>query len=183
VAKKNKSGGSLQAQLRKVGLVTDKQLRKAQKGIHRQEMRIKQGLEVDEDKIAAEKSREEKLVRDRDSNEERNKQAEKKAVAAQIKQLIGLNSQRETGDVSYNFSDNNKIKKIYISEDNRKQLNKGYLAIVKTAEGYDLVPEKVARKIMDRSEEVVLYLYDRDEDVPDEDDPYKDFKIPDDLEW
>ena len=45
------------------------------------------------------------------------------------------------------------------------------------------MPEKVARKIMARRDDVVLYLYDRDQDLVDEDDPYKDFKIPDDLEW
>jgi hypothetical protein len=30
---------------------------------------------------------------------------------------------------------------------------------------------------------VILYLHDRSKDVVDEDDPYKDFQIPDDLEW
>jgi hypothetical protein len=57
------------------------------------------------------------------------------------------------------------------------------LAIVKGPQGYDMVPEQVARKIMARKDGVVLYLFDRDKQAVDEDDPYKDFKIPDDLEW
>lgn len=183
MSRNKKQGGSLQDQLRKVGLVSDKQLRKATKGIHRQEMRVKQGLAIEEDKIAAEEVKAAKIASDRQKNEQRDKEAQAKAVLAQVKQLISMNSQRQPGDAIYNFTDNNKIKKLYISELNKTQLNKGYLAIVKATSGYDLVPEKVARKIMDRRDDVVLYLYDRESDVIDEDDPYKDFQIPDDLEW
>ncbi len=183
MSRNKKQGGSLQDQLRKAGLVTDKQLRKASKGMHRQEMRVKQGLAIDEDKIAAEEARATKITSDRQKNEQKNKQAQAKAVMAQVKQLIEMNSQRQPGDSVYNFSEQNKIKKLYISELNKTQLNKGYLAIVKTADGYDIIPEKVARKIMDRADDVVLFLYERGPDVIDEDDPYKDFQIPDDLEW
>ena len=104
-------------------------------------------------------------------------------MMAQVRQLIEMNSQRQPGDLVYNFTDQQKIKKLYISDLNKTQLNKGFLAIVKSANGYDLVPEKVAHKIMERTDDVVLYLYDRQSDTVDEDDPYKDFQIPDDLEW
>ena len=183
MGKNKKQGGSLQDQLKKAGLVTGKQVCKASKGIHRQEMRVKQGLAVEEDKLAAEEAKASKAASDRQKNEERDQVAQTKALSAQVKQLVQVNSQRESGDAVYNFTDQNKIKKIYISELNKSQLNKGYLAIVRAENGYDLVPEKVARKIMDRREDMVLYLYDRKADVVDEDDPYKDYQIPDDLEW
>ena len=93
------------------------------------------------------------------------------------------NSQREQGDVAYNFTDGKRVKRIHISETNRQQLNKGHLAIVRLGDAYDLVPEPVARKIMERSEADVLYLADRSQDVVDEDDPYKDFRIADALDW
>ena len=187
MAKKTKPGGSLQDQLKSAGLVTDKQIKKAKKGMHRQQMRVKQGVEVDEVKQAAEQTLAKKQHRDREQNEQLNQAAQAKALQAQIKQLIEVNSQRQHGDVAYNFTEHNKIKKIYISQLNKSQLNKGFLAIVKSAESYDLVPEQVARKIMARIpetyDEVILYLYDRTVDIVDEDDPYKDFQIPDDLEW
>ena len=183
MAKKNKGGGSLQDQLKQAGLVTNKQLRKAQKGMHRQEMRVKQGVDLDEDKLAAQRNIEEKSASDRVINLQRNAEADLKALQAQIKQLIEMNSQRQEGDTAYNFTEENKVKTLYVSETNKKQLNQGFLAIVKTLLGYDIVPEKVARKIQQRSDVVVLYLYDRAQDVVDEDDPYKDFQIPDDLEW
>ena len=183
MAKKNKKGGSsLQDQLRKVGLVSEKQLRKAKKGLHRKDVREQHG-EIDQEKLAATINIEQKSAADRQMNKDRDEKTQQKAIDAQVKQLIESNSQRQQGDVAYNFSENNKIKKIYLSEENKTHLNKGFLAIVKATEGYDLVPEPVARKIMQRRENTVLYLYDREQDVVDEDDPYKDFQIPDDLEW
>lgn len=184
MARKQKKGGSsLQDQLRQAGLVNEKQLRRAQKGIHKKDMQLKQGQIIDEEKHAAQKIRSEKTERDRQRNLAREQQAQHRSHTAQIKQLIEMNAKLEQGDIPYNFIEQKKVKKIYVSEANVRQLNKGFLAIVKTVDGYDLVPEKVARRIMDRREDIVLYLYERDKDVEDEDDPYKDFKIPDDLEW
>ncbi|MBL4681761.1 MAG: DUF2058 domain-containing protein [Pseudomonadales bacterium] len=181
MAKKKK--GSLADQLRSVGLVTDKQVRKAKKVQHRKDVRVRQGLETDDNLNAAQEAQVKKAASDLAKNKLRDSAAETKSLAAQIKQLIDLNSKREAGETTYNFTQNNKIKKIYISEQNKKQLNKGYLAIVATEEGFNLVPEKVAMKIRERDESIVLYLYDRSKDVIDEDDPYKDFQIPDNLEW
>jgi uncharacterized protein len=184
VAKKKKNiGGSLQDQLKQAGLVTDKQIRKANKGMHRQEMRVKKGVEVDEARLEVQQAQALKQAKDREKNEQIRIAAEKKALAAQVKQLIALNSQRQVGDIEYNFTEQNKVKKLFVSALNKTQLNKGHLAIVKHDDNYDLVPEKVARRIMDRLDGVVLYLYDRTQDEIDEDDPYKDFQIPDDLEW
>lgn len=181
MAKKKKGG--LADQLRSVGLVTDKQLRKAKKVKHRQDVRVRQGLEVDENRSAAQKEIAKKAASDLTKNKLRDDVAEEKSLGAQIKQLIEMNAKRESGDSAYQFTQNNKIKKIYVSEQNKKQLNKGYLAIVATENGFNLVPDKVALKIRERDEDSVLYLYDRSRDTIDEDDPYKDFQIPDDLEW
>ncbi len=183
MSKNRKQGGSLQGQLRKAGLVTPKQLRKAEKGLHRQEMRVKQGLAVDEERAAARQVQAEKTAADRLKNERRDRRAQSKALLAQVRQLIETNSQRQPGDATFNFADQKRIKKIYVSEDNKAQLNKGYLAVVRASDGYDLVPERVARRIMDRTDDIVLYIYDREQDATEDDDPYRDFEIPDDLEW
>jgi uncharacterized protein YaiL (DUF2058 family) len=183
MAKKKKALGSLRDQLKDAGLVTAKQVKKAEKGALRNELRIKKGIEVDEIKQEVETARIKKLDADRLKNEELNQLSKEKALLAQVKQLIESNSQRQNGEITYNFTDQNKIKKIYISQENKSQLNKGYLAIVKSGELYDLVPEVVARKIEARSAESILFLHDRSAEVIDEDDPYKDYPIPDDLEW
>ena len=183
MSKKKKTLGSLRDQLKEAGLVTAKQARKAEKGALRSDLRIKKGIDVDEVKEEVEAARLKKLAEDRQKNERLNEAAKEKALSAQVKQLIASNSQRQDGNVAYNFTDQNKIKKIYISEENKMQLNKGYLAIVAAGDNYDLVPEVVARKIEARSADKVLFLHDRSKQIVDEDDPYKDYPIPDDLEW
>ena len=183
MAKKKKALGSLRDQLKDAGLVTAKQVKKAERGALRNELRIKKGIEVDEIKLEVEAARVKKLEADKQKNNELNQLSKEKELLAQVKQLIESNSQRQDGEITYNFTDQNKIKNIYISAENKFQLNKGYLAIVKSGELYDLVPEVVAVKIKARSAESVLFLHDRSDDVIDEDDPYKDYQIPDDLEW
>lgn len=183
VSKKKKLTGSLRDQLKQAGLVTSKQAKKAEKGAHRQNLRIKKGVEVDENKQAVEAARLEKLERDKQKNAELNLKAQIKSIAAQVKQLVSVNSKRQAGDIAYQFSDNNKVKSIHISQANKTELNKGYLAIVRKDDGYDLVPLAVSKKIEERSPESVVYWYDRSADQMDEDDPYKDYVIPDDLEW
>ncbi|MBF67432.1 MAG: nucleoprotein/polynucleotide-associated enzyme [Gammaproteobacteria bacterium] len=184
LAKKKKRGGdSLRDQLRAAGLVTAKQARRAESASHRQEVRQKQGGEADVSKLEVQQAQAAKRAADRDRNAALNQAAQEKAISAQVRQLVTSNSQREQGDVAYNFTDGKRVKRIHISETNRQQLNKGHLAIVRLGDAYDLVPEPVARKIMERSEADVLYLADRSQDVVDEDDPYKDFPIPDDLDW
>ncbi|MFT4676581.1 MAG: hypothetical protein ACJAX5_003209 [Patiriisocius sp.] len=187
MAKKNKGGGSLAEQLKQAGLVTDKQLKKAQKNMYRQEMRVRHGVEVDESKLAAEKALANKQAKDKEENRQLQEKAQAKALQAQVRQLVDMNRQREKGDVAYNFTEDKKVKKIYISAKNKKQINQGFLAIVKYDEDYQLVPEGVARKIMQRLPdgygEVVIYLFEKVQVEVDEDDPYKDFPIPDDLDW
>jgi uncharacterized protein YaiL (DUF2058 family) len=187
VSKKSKVGGSLQEQLKQAGLVTDKQIKKAQKNMHRQEMRVRQGIEVDEVKLGAEKALAEKQARDKEENRVLFEESQAKALYAQVRQLIDMNRQREKGDVAYNFTQQQKVKKIYISEKNKKEINRGYLAIVKYDSDFELVPEGVARKIMQRLpngyDETIVYLYESSKTEVDEDDPYKDFPIPDDLDW
>ena len=45
------------------------------------------------------------------------------------------------------------------------------------------MPRNIADKIAERFEEAVIFLADYKNDIPAEDDPYKDYPIPDDLMW
>lgn len=64
------------------------------------------------------------------------------------------------------------------------QLVKGQIAVVRKGDGYELVPTVVAEKIRTRDESVVVVLNTRvEKQETEEDDPYKDYVIPDDLMW
>ncbi|MCK5926321.1 MAG: DUF2058 domain-containing protein, partial [Methylococcales bacterium] len=139
---------------------------------------------TDDTKASLEKAKREQIKKDRVLNQEKQQHAEKKAISAQIKQLIDLNkiSHDKDGE-AYNFSDHNKIKKIYVSPEVRSQISDGRLAIVKTQRRYEIVPAEIALKIRQRDESCVLLLNDRKENTEAETDLYADYQIPDDLMW
>jgi len=181
-------GNSLFEQLKKSGLVDDKKAKKAKHSQYKKtKQKTKKGTvtEVDEATLLAQKSQAEKIERDRLLNQTRKEQAEHKAVTAQIKQLIETNRIEDSGgDVVYNFSDANVIKRIHISEKAHKHLVCGQLAIAKLAGSYELVPTPVAEKIKQRDEQCIIMCEpSADADLIENDDNYADFKIPDDLMW
>ena len=177
---------SLQEQLLGVGLVDKKKVRKLKAETLQHKQKVKkgkvaatdQGERLDELK----RQREQKVDKDRALNLERQKLAEQKAVQGQIRQMIDQNRVRkESGDIAYHFTDNKKVKQLYISQSMHDDLSRGRLAIIKLDEQYELIPEPVAVKINERDSSYVLVCNNRVESV--DDDPYADFQIPDDLMW
>ncbi len=177
---------SLQEQLRKAGLVNEKKLQKAQRVKHAEAMERKaRGTSGDPDAVAAQQTRADKAKRDKALNEERNRQANRKALSAQIRQLIELNRQRrDGGDIAFNFKDGRTIKKLLVTRRQQDHLVGGRLAIVKLGDAYELVPLAIAQKIRERDPETVVVCNDTlESNEPDPDDPYADYRIPDDLDW
>lgn len=175
-------GNSLLEQLKKSGLVDDKKANKAQKAKHKQARQQRQSKVIDDDKLQLQQQQAEKVKRDRELNRQRKEEADKKAIQAQIRQLIELNQLTDyDGDIAYNFTDNNLIKNIHLSEQAHKQLNRGLLAIVKLDGNYKLVPTAVAEKISQRDEAPIVQCNSPQHES--EDNEYADYKVPDDLMW
>jgi uncharacterized protein len=177
---------SLQEQLLGVGLVDKKKVKKLKAESLQLKQKVKKG------KVAAaggdgrqeelKRQREEKVEKDRALNMERQKLVEQKAVQGQIRQMIEQNRVRkQDGDIAYHFTDNKKVKQLYISQSMHDDLSRGRLAIVKLDQQYEIIPEPVAVKINERDSSCVLVCNNRVESV--DDDPYADFQIPDDLMW
>ena len=176
---------SLQDQLLKAGLVDNKKAGKIKKAKYRQaQQKQKNKIEtVDEAKLAAQQAQAEKVERDRQLNRRRKAEAEHKAVAAQVRQLIEMNRQpRDDGDIGYSFSDDVLIKRIYVTATQLKQLGNGRLCIIKLDEQYEIIPTLVAQKIQLRDESRRI-LSNKPTETPEEDDPYADFQVPDDMMW
>jgi len=124
------------------------------------------------------------VERDRELNQKKQEEIERKAIAAQVRQLIETNRVKERdGDIVYHFADGNVVKRLYVSEQVHKHLTAGLLAIVKLGDGYELVPMAVADKIKQRDDRCIIQAEHAAPPVQDEDDPYADYKIPDDLMW
>ena len=176
---------SLQDQLLKAGLADQKKAKAVRSEKRKQRKQQPKGAaQVSEAEMRARKAREEKAERDRQLNREHQKEAEKKAIQAQIRQLVETNRlDRSRGETAYQFIDGKKIKKILVDDIMVDQLSRGRLAVVAFGDSYEVVPDKVARKIMERDESAVISLHDRQQDDAGEDDPYAGYEIPDDLMW
>ncbi|MBH1969847.1 DUF2058 domain-containing protein [Moraxellaceae bacterium AER2_44_116] len=173
---------SLQSQLLKSGLADNKRVKK----IHQQQLEAGKNAK-DETKEAVAQAMALKAERDRELNRQKKEELERKAIGAQIKQLIEVHRiDRKGGEIHYQFTDQGKIKKIYVTDVLLNQLVKGQSAIVRFADAYELVPTVVAEKIALRDADSIVVLNTRTvpttQDVAEED-PYANYQIPDDLMW
>lgn len=175
-------GNSLQEQLLKAGLVDQKKAREVKKARHKQRKQ-RQGQPADEARQAAQKALAEQAEKNRELNRRRQEQAERKAVAAQIRQLIENNRVPSgDGDIPYHFVDGSKVRHLYVSKSVHDQLARGSLDIVRQGQRYAVVPESVAVKIRERDPSRVI-VRKEPESAPAGDDPYAAFQVPDDLMW
>ena len=180
-------GNSLLEQMKKIGLVDKDKAQKVKQSQYKsQKQKTKRGSpdKLSEAAILAQQAHAEKVERDRLLNQQKQEEIERKAVAAQVRQLIETNRVRDRdGDIVYNFTDANVVKHLYVSAEIHKHLSSGRLAIAKVGEGYELLPMPVAEKIRQRDRECIILSDHGAEPEQDGDDPYADYKIPDDLMW
>lgn len=179
---------SLQDQLLKAGMVNEKKAKQINKEKRKKAKQLPKGQQLEsEAKTAAMQAKVDKAAKDKVLNRQLQAVAQKKAIAAQIKQLVVMHridkdSKTNQGDIAYQFVHDKKIKKIYIGNVLQNQLERGHVAIVMQDDKYEIIPTIIADKIRNHDESLVLTQRTASEE-PDEDDPYADFKIPDDLMW
>lgn len=176
---------SLQDQLLKSGVINKKKAKSIAQEKRKQKKKLPKGhAQPNEALEIAIANREEKVARDRELSRQLNEKAERKAITAQIKQLIEANRiDRNNGEISYQFTDGNKITKIYVTALLQTQLSDGLIAIIKLGDLYELVPSQVAEKIAQRDKSRIILQNQASKDSGDEDDSYADYQIPDDLMW
>lgn len=183
---------SLQEQLLKSGLVGSGQAKAAKSEKHKQvkQQQHNKVQAVDDLKEQAIQARQKQAEKDRELNQQRKQEDERKQLAAQVKQLIEQNrlpkndasTEQSDNYLAYRFTDQNKVKALYVTKDVREQLVNGRLAIVKSDRHYELVSTEVAEKIIARDASFVIVLNDPHIQA-NKDDRYADYQVPDDLMW
>ncbi|MDB5968790.1 MAG: hypothetical protein JWQ90_1240 [Hydrocarboniphaga sp.] len=180
---------SLRDQLLQAGLINEKQAQAASKQPHHQrsDRTPKKPVIVDPAKIAAEKAAAAKAARDAELNRIQRDKAEQKARRAQVKQLIEQNKlPKVESELLYNFIDGKegkRIRRIPVTPATRDQLSAGSLSIVRCDGRYEVVPAAIAERIKERDPHAVIPPRAAEPARVDENDPYKDFVVPDDLMW
>lgn len=171
---------SLREQLLAAGLGTKKQAKQAEQ---HQRQQAKNKAAEEERRLAAQRAQAAKAARDQELNRQREIQAERRARHAQIKQLIEQHRlPKLESDEYYNFIDRQKVRRMCVDAARLAQIVSGEVVIVRCEGKYDVVPAEIAARIKERDERAVI-AYKAEESTPAEDDPYKDFVVPDDLRW
>lgn len=175
---------TLQEQMLKAGLVSSKKMAKVQRTAKKSRVQAREARE------AVEENKKAQLERDKQLSEQQKQAVLAKEFRAQVKQLIEMNRITVAkGNITFNFTDGNLIKKIEVDKQTQTQLINGRLAIARlviNAKGdcdYAIIPAVVADKIAQRDADSIVLNSALSHEEKDEDDPYADFKIPDDLMW
>ncbi len=175
---------TLQEQLLKAGLVTSKKMAKVQRTAKKSRIQAREARE------AVEENKKAQIERDKQLSEQQKQAVLSKEYKAQVKQLIEMNRiDISKGNIGFNFTDNNVIKNIMVDKLTQTQLISGRLAIARLVtdsniEGeYVIIPAGVADKIAQRDANSIVLKSALSQEAQDEDDPYADFKVPDDLMW
>lgn len=178
---------SLADQLLGAGLVDQKKAQKAKQEKRKESRQQHKSKTVvaDETQVRLAQERAEKAERDRQLNQQRVDAEQQKAMRAQVKQMLVHSGIVVNGEIRFNFTDarNKKIKQMYVSKQVQEQLVSGLLAICADSERFVLVPRNIADKIAERFADAIIFLADKASDAQADDDPYKDYPVPDDLMW
>ena len=179
---------SLRDQLMKAGLATKQQALQAKtsnKKKKRQAARSGEMTDQEKRRIELEKERQAWAEKDRKRNLQLEDERQYKALDAQVRQLIESNMlSRDGGEAEYKFVYENKIKKLYVTDEQLTKLERGLLALAVLGDDFMVIPAPVASKVAERRPEAIVMQNDKSGDLTEEEeDWYADYQIPDDLMW
>lgn len=181
---------SLRDQLLQAGLISKKQADNAarsQRPPKNPQQKAAAAPTVNEEaRRAAEAARAAKKAQDDARNRAAQEKAEQKAKRLAVKQLVDEHKLPKAADseLLYNFVDGTKVRRLPVTAEQRTQLIDGRLDIARCDGRYELVLASIAERIRGHDERAVIPRNTATtEDKPAEDDPYKDFVVPDDLTW
>lgn len=181
---------SLQDQLLKAGLTTKQKTRQANADKRKKNKQKRSGVQHDatlQETIKQDlvKAKTEKQAKDNALNEEKKLQLADKEQGLRIKQILTHHQVKNVnGDNEYNYTFNSKIKKLSLDTITHKALVNGRLSLCGLDETTYIVTRETADKLAELDANIILVQNDKvlDEKI-DEDDPYADYQIPDDLMW
>lgn len=180
---------SLQDQLLKAGLTTKQKARQANSDKRKKNKQKRSGVKVEaslQEQVKQDlaQAQADKKAQDEALNAAKKQELEAKEHKLRILQILQHHQVTNVeGEKEYNYTFDNKIKKLALNEQTYDALVNGRLALCGLDEITYVVTRETAEKIATLDKNVVLLQNERSEEVVDEDDPYADFQIPDDLMW
>ncbi len=181
---------SLQDQLLKAGLTTKQKTRQANVDKRKKNKQKRSGVQhgdslqeqVQQDLI---KAKADKQAKDNELNEQKQQELAAKEKVLRIKQILTHHQIKNvTGDNDYNYTFNTTIKKLPLDAVTHKALVNGQLALCGLDDVTYIVTRETAEKLSELDKNIILVQNEKIlDEVIDEDDPYADYQIPDDMMW
>ena len=178
--------GSLQDQLLKAGLTTSHKAKVAKTEKRKQQKKPKKGAtsnpsdlqkHIQQTKLEQQKKAEE-------LNQTRQAELKQREQVARVKQILEHNNQDSIrGERTFNFTYENKVKELDVNEKTQKALAGGRLAICVLEGQFFVLEDEPARKVAEVDEKYIVFHVEPEDKGKDEDDPYADSEVPDDLVW
>ena len=200
--------GSLQDQLLEAGLATPEQLRKARAEQRRERRREPRGRRDAQDASRTppgrrppgrgRKAPEPSARPDRGGGEGKRPggsppgvDTSVPALNLRIRELLDRHAVNDrNAEIAFNFTRENTVRRVYVTDEQRRKLAAGELALVGFRRRHHVVPAGVADEIQALRPIVFVHRAagagadaPAGDAVSAEDDPYRDFPVPDDLHW
>lgn len=181
---------SLRDQLLKTGLAREQDLRKARsekrQGKRRGKGKGASGAEADPQSEAARLAAQreaDKRARDRTLNRRREEERQRQADEHAAREMVIARELPHDGEVAFNFQHGERIRKLHVSDAQRRELAAGRLAIARTRGRYRLIPADIVERVRARAPFLIAWTAAEAADGAPEDPAYADYPVPDDLTW
>jgi len=179
---------SLQDQLMNSGLVNKQKAKQAQTEKRRKaKQKKKKGTVIASDvQVAIQEKAEIQKQKDLAKNQQTQEQLAVRAAHGKLIQMIAQHCEKNyQGELDYHFTYDSKVKRIAVTAEIQQGLIKGLFAICVLNDEFYLINKEAANKLRSIDESVLVALHDQTDTVEqnDEDDPYAEFAVPDDLMW
>ena len=178
---------SLQDQLMKSGLINKQKAKQAQTEKRRKakQKKKKGSVEITEAQREIDLQKELQKQQDLEKNQAIQAALDERAAHGKLIQMIAQHCEKDyQGEIDYHFTYDNKVKRIAINDSTQQRLVNGSLAICVLNEEFYLINKEATEKLAEIDSSVLVALHEKvDVDSIDEDDPYAEFAIPDDLIW
>ena len=177
---------SLQEQLLKAGLANKQNAKNIRSEKRKKNKAVRKGQTQADTTLQQQLSqqKEQQVLKDNALNQKIKTTLDEKSELGKVKQMITqLQIKDFAGELAFNYVQDAKVKTLYVNDVNQNALIKGRIGICVFEEVIYLIAAQAIEKIKAIDNKYVLLLNDNQPLEKDEDDPYADFEIPDDLMW
>jgi len=177
---------SLQEQLLKAGLANKQSANQIRSEKRKKNKAVRKNQAAQDTTLQDEinKKKSEQAEIDAQKNQAIKQALDEKSEQGKVKQMVTqLHIKDYEGDVEYNYVLEGKVKRLLLDDVTHNAVVKGRVSICCVDDVIYLLPTQAAEKIAAVDEQYLVLQNDNQPTEIDEDDPYADFQIPDDLMW